>query len=294
MILNEIVLYSAIMFQKLRSLLSRQSAPYVPFQVLSDLHLEINQQYSSYEIPVCANFLILAGDVGRLTDYDGYLEFLQKQTERFETVFLVLGNHEFYKESFTTALEKAKQLEREPSLNGRLILLHQRRYDIPDSHVTILGCTLWSKVPIDAKDIVKSKIQNFRQIQDWTIDDHNAAHDADHAWLLREIQSICKENQKLRKQDQPRSILVVTHHAPSLRKTSSPRHENNPWSCAFGTDLLSHTAVGVKVWVFGHTHYTTEFVYRGTNVVSNQRGYVLWVDSGKTRNGFDVVKVIYV
>lgn len=282
------------MFQKLRSLLSRQSTASVPFQVLSDLHLEINQQYSSYEIPVCANTLILAGDVGRLTDYDGYLEFLQKQTERFETVFLVLGNHEFYKESFTTALEKAKQLEREPSLNGRLILLHQRRYDIPDSHVTILGCTLWSKVPIEAKDIVKSKIQDFRQIQDWTIDDHNAAHDADHAWLLREIQSICKENQKLRKQDQPRSILVVTHHAPSLRKTSSSRHENNPWSCAFGTDLLSHTAVGVKVWVFGHTHYTTEFVYRGTNVVSNQRGYVLWVDSGKTRNGFDVGKVIYV
>lgn len=288
------MLCGAIMLQKLRSLLSRPSAPSVPFQVLSDLHLEINQQYPSFEIPVCANSLILAGDVGRLADYDRYLEFLQKQTERFEIVFLVLGNHEFYKESFTMGLEKAKQLEREPSLNGRLILLHQRRYDIPDSHVTILGCTLWSKVPNEARDIVKSKIQDFRQIQDWTVDDHNAAHDADHAWLLREIQSICEENQKLRKQDQPRTILVVTHHAPSLRKTSSPRNENNPWSCAFGTDLLSHTAVGVKVWVFGHTHYTTEFVYRGTNVVSNQREYVLGVDSEKTRNGFDVGKVIYV
>lgn len=135
------------MFQKLRSLLSRPSAPSVRFQVLSDLHLEINQQYSSFEIPVCANSLILAGDVGRLADYDGYLQFLQKQTEWFEAVFLVLGNHEFYKESFTAGLEKAKQLEQEPSLNGRLILLHQRRYDIPDSHVMILGCTLWSKSP---------------------------------------------------------------------------------------------------------------------------------------------------
>lgn len=288
------MLCSAIMFQKLRSLLSRPSAPSVRFQVLSDLHLEINQRYSSFEIPVCANSLILAGDVGRLADYDGYLQFLQKQTEWFEAVFLVLGNHEFYKEFFTAGLEKAKQLEQEPSLNGRLILLHQRRYDIPDSHVTILGCTLWSKIPNEARDIVKSTIQDFRQIQDWTVDDHNAAHDADHAWLLREIQSICEENQKLRKQDQPRTILVVTHHAPSLRKTSSPQHENNPWSCAFGTDLLSHTAVGVRVWVFGHTHYTTEFVYRGTNIVSNQRGYVLGVDLEKTRNGFDVGKVIYV
>lgn len=283
------------MLQKVRSLIGRPSAPSVSFQILSDLHLEIKQQYSSFEIPVRANSIILAGDVGRLADYDGCLEFLQKQTERFETVFLVLGNHEFYKESFKTGLQKAKQLEREPSLNGRLILLHQRRYDIPDSHVTILGCTLWSKVPNEARDIVSSKIQDFRLIQDWTVDDHNAAHDADHAWLLREIQSIFKENQKLRKQEQPRTILVVTHHAPSLRKTSSPQHENNPWSCAFGTDLLSHTAVGVKVWVFGHTHYTTEFVYRGTNVVSNQRGYVLGGDSEKTKkNGFDVGKVIHV
>ena len=281
--------YATIMFQKLRSLLSRSSAPSAPFQVLSDLHLEVNQQYPSFEIPVCANSLILPGDVGRLADYDKYSEFLQKQTEQFET-----GNHEFFKKSFTTGLEEAKQLEQEPSLNGRLILLYQRRYDIPDSHVTILGCTLWSKIPNEARDIVRSKIQDFRQIQDWTVDDHNAAHDADHVWLLREIQPICEENQKLGKRDQPRIILVVTHHAPSLRKTSSPQHENNPGSCAFGTDLLSHTAVGVKVWVFGHTHYTTEFVYRGTNVVSNQREYVLGVDSEKTRNGFDVGKVIYV
>ena len=262
------------MFQKLQSLLSRPSVPSVPLQVLSDLHLEINQQYPSFEIPVSANSLILAGDVGRLADYDGYLELLRTQTERFETVFLVLGNHEFYKESLTTGLEKAKQLEQEPSLNGRLILLHQRRYDIPDSHVTIIGCTLCSEIPNEARDIVRSKIQDFRHIQDWTVDDHNAAHEADRVWLLREIQSICEENPKSRKRDQPRSILVVTHHAPSLRKTSSPRHENNPWSCTFGTDLLSHTAVGVKAWVFGHMYYATEFVYRGTNVVSNQRGYV--------------------
>ncbi|KAJ5360688.1 hypothetical protein N7517_009879 [Penicillium concentricum] len=47
---------------------------------------------------------------------------------------------------------------------------------------------------------------------------------------------------------------------------------------------------GVKIWVFGHTHYTTEFKERGISVVSNQRGYVLpW----KTEKGnFDVRRVV--
>lgn len=52
------------------------------FQVLSDLHLEINQQYS-FDIPVCSKYLILAGDIGRLEDYNKYRDFLQNQTSKF-------------------------------------------------------------------------------------------------------------------------------------------------------------------------------------------------------------------
>ena len=88
----------------------------------------------------------------------------------------------------------------------------------------------------------------------------------------------------------------MTHHAPCLKRTSAPQHENNPWRYAFGTDVLRNITDtnGIKAWVFGHTHYTTEYVYRETNVVSNQRGYVLGGESEKTRNGFDAGKVIYV
>lgn len=76
-------------------------------------------------------------------DYDNYRDFLRKQTDRFELVFLILGNHEFYSDSFAAGLQKARRLEPEPYLNRRLVL-HRGRYDIPGSHVTILGCTLWS------------------------------------------------------------------------------------------------------------------------------------------------------
>jgi hypothetical protein len=164
------------MLQRLQSTFYRPSAS---FQVLSDLHLEINQQYPSFEIPVCAKYLILAGDIGRLVDYDNYRSFLQRQTERFELVFLILGNHEFYEDTLAAGLQKARRLEQEPCLKKRLILLHRGRYDIPGSCVTILGCTLWSEVPDEARDIVRSKIQDFKKIQDWTVDDHNESHRTD-------------------------------------------------------------------------------------------------------------------
>ncbi|PLN81955.1 Metallo-dependent phosphatase-like protein [Aspergillus taichungensis] len=264
------------------------------FQILSDLHLEINQQYPSYEIPVCAEYLILAGDIGRLADYDNYRNFLQKQTDRFKLVFIVPGSHEFYNRTFAAGLERARQLEQEPSLNGRLIVLHQKRFDVPGSRVTILGCTLWSKVPCELTDIVRSKIKDFQKIEGWSVDDHNANHDSDLAWLLQEIQLVHEGNRKIEKRSKKRSILVVTHHAPLLQGTSSPQHAQNPWSVAFGTDILPQIPRGVKAWVFGHTHFTTDFKERGVRVVSNQRGYVLPWSNSKTQDGFDVGKVILV
>ncbi|KAJ5818572.1 hypothetical protein N7474_004163 [Penicillium riverlandense] len=279
------------MYEKVRSIFDKLSTS---FQVLSDLHLEINQQYLTFEIPVCAKYLILAGDVGRLLDYDNYRDFLRKQTDRFEIVFLILGNHEFYNDTFIAGLQKARQLEQEPSLSGRLILLHQGHYDIPGSHVTILGCTLWSKIPDEARNIVLSKIQDFKKIQDWTVDDHNRSHRSDLAWLQSQIESIQSKNKT---QNRKRSILVVTHHAPSLQGTSNPQHANNPWSSAFATNILSQVSKSsdIKSWIFGHTHYTTEFKHQGIRVVANQRGYVLpWNNSKGSKDGFDVGKVIHI
>lgn len=272
------------MFDKTRSICDKAT----PFQVVSDLHLEVNQEYLSFEIPVCAEHLILAGDVGSLVDYDHYCSFLQKQTERFKLVLLILGNHEFYNDTFAAGLQRAQRLEQEPSLKGRLILLHRGCYDIPGSQVTVIGCTLWSNIPEEARDMISLKTKDFKKIQDWTVDSHNECHSRDIVWLLDEIKAIQSRN---------RSLIVVTHHAPSLQGTSNPQYANSPWSCAFATDVLSRLPEpsGIISWVFGHTHYTTEFKHQGIRVMANQRGYVLPSKNPKgPNNGFDVGKVIHV
>ncbi|KAI9754208.1 MAG: hypothetical protein M4579_004805 [Chaenotheca gracillima] len=149
---------------------------------MSDLHLEVGLQYGSFHIPYKAPYLVLAGDIGRLVDYEAYLGFLRRQCGQFVRVFLVLGNHEFFGMSRAEGLQKA--------------------------------------------------------------------------------------------------ILVVTHHAPCVQGTSKPSDVSNPWSSAFATDLFGGEGINsslsdVQCWIFGHTHYTTEFSYGTVKLVSNQRGYVL-------------------
>ncbi|KAI1343419.1 phosphoesterase [Xylariaceae sp. FL0016] len=265
----------------------KTSTAALPFQVLSDLHLEVGQQYSAFDFPKTAPNLILAGDIGLLSNYDAYLGFLHNQTARYDRVFLVLGNHEFYGLDFATALSTAKKLEKEPCLEGKLSLLQQTRIDLPDA-ITILGCTLWSHVPDEAKEIVGKKVTDFRRIESWTVDRHNAAHTSDLTWLRAELDNM----------DPGRSVLVVTHHAPLIRGTSRPEHLKNPWTSAFATNIMSgeKTWGSVRHWVFGHTHYSTEFDKHGIRLVRNQRGYL--VPGSIRKEGldkkFDVAKAIQV
>ena len=249
-------------FRKFRSL---------HFQIMSDLHLEVGQQYAKFHIQPCAPFLVLAGDIGRLADYDGFRGFLDTQCKQFRKVFLVLGNHEFFGAPRAQGLVLAERLENEESLKDRLFVMNRKRVDLPG--VAILGCTLQSHVPDDSKAIVAQKINDFRHIGDWTVANHNAEHAKDVDWLKKDIKTIRKTEDASQ-----RKILVVTHYAPAIRGTSAPANEGNPWSSAFSTDLLGQHGGSpldtVQYWVFGHTHYCSEFTQGNVRLVSNQRGYV--------------------
>lgn len=242
------------------------------FQILSDLHLEVGHQYGSYQIPPHAPYLIRAGDIGRLVDYEDYLAFLTRHIDKFQSIYLVLGNHEFYGLTLGDGLERAAKLEREKALSNKVILLHQRRHDIPQLGVVILGCTLWSYIPKEAEVVVAARINDFKRIVGWNVQDHNAAHQLDLEWLSTQVK-IARGQIKSYK---PRRIIVVTHHAQCIKGTSHPEHTSSDCNSAFATDLLDNGCWGrVKIWVFGHTHYSTAFIRDGIRIIANQRGYVL-------------------
>ncbi|KAM0797528.1 Metallo-dependent phosphatase-like protein [Usnea florida] len=258
--------------ESLQSLFSCFARSKTSFQIMSDLHLEVGQQYADFGIPAVAPYLILAGDVGRLKDYQPYLDFLRRQCRQFTKVFLILGNHEFFGTSHTEGLRLARCLEKEPGCEGKLNVLIRDRVDMdPSQGITILGCSLQSRIPEDAKAVVQTKVNDFKHIEGWTVNSHNSEHQQDVEWLRREIHNIRNEK------DLPkRNILVITHHAPTVRGTSKPSDLANPWSCAFSTDLLGDKALAdTQVWVFGHTHFTSDFKQEQVRLVSNQRGYII-------------------
>lgn len=66
------------------------------FQVLSDLHLEVERGSTppyTFDFPVTAPNLALLGDIGWTRD-ERLFEWLELQLSRFERVFFVIGNHE--------------------------------------------------------------------------------------------------------------------------------------------------------------------------------------------------------
>jgi hypothetical protein len=117
------------------------------------------------------------------------------------------------------------------------------------------------------KHLVESKINDFKKIQGWTSGKHNDVHAKEAAWLHDQVVQAAREK---------RRILVATHHAPCVDGTSKPSDSSNPWTSAFATDLLDQPGWDhVRLWVFGHTHYSTDMLRNGIRLVANQRGYVL-------------------
>jgi hypothetical protein len=99
--------------------------------------------------PGVDNLVLLAGDIGRFCDVEAYERFLLEQSAKFERVFLVAGKHEFYGSSREEGLNVARRLVNEPALEGKLHFLNRTRFDIPDSDVTLLACTLQSYIAPD-------------------------------------------------------------------------------------------------------------------------------------------------
>ncbi|KAF2181354.1 hypothetical protein K469DRAFT_262313 [Zopfia rhizophila CBS 207.26] len=302
------------------------SSPKISFQIISDLHLSHDFQYLTFHIPVTAPYLILAGNIGRLIDYEAYLSFLIRRSQLYERVFLVLGSLEFHGIDIPAGLELGRKMEAEDRLKGKLVLLDRRRFDIPDTSISLLGCTLWSRIPSSAESAVRKKIPEFDKeqgIKDWSVAKHNAVHQIDLKWLKGEVDAnrrfagsftstpdsnafggLTDSYTSSPSSSGNRTLIVITSFAPELRDALQPWQIDSPWSSAYGTELLrGWDWSGVKLWVCGSTGRTGEFKKYGVKVVSNQRGMVGEEVKGLLRDGltekerrglFDVTRIVKV
>lgn len=106
--------------------------PSTPIQILSDLHLEINQQYPSFENPHLRKISHSSRRRRPPNRLRPTTSTSSKNTHPDSNSYSLL----WATMNSTICLSQktwksAKQLEQEPSLQGRLVLLHRRGYLIP-------------------------------------------------------------------------------------------------------------------------------------------------------------------
>lgn len=242
------------------------------FQVMSDLHLErtLNKDGSRYKLPfslrVTAPYLILAGDIVRFCDDEASLDFFRGICEKYERVFFVAGNHEFYGSSREGSLQAAKTLASE--LGERFAYMDRTEYELADHNTIILGCTLYSHI-MDRNDV--AFVMDFQRVTNWTVEAHNAAHQEDLKWLLQGLKDLNHTRPNTR-------VIVITHFAPAFEKTSHPRQEHNrlrTYFCSNTAEQYLQSLDGPDrwpnvTWVFGHTHYNAHYTMSGMLLYSNQ------------------------
>jgi hypothetical protein len=260
-------------------------------QLLSDLHLEAPKAYDVFEIIPSAPYLALIGDIGNVK-HPEYFEFLTIQLTKFKTVFLLLGNHEPYGSTWAATKQKILEFEKEKREEsgasvggiGKFVFLDKTRFDL-SNNITILGCTLYSKILPTQAERVSFGLNDFYDIKDWTVEDHNQAHISDLAWLNNQVKLLSKL-------EPDRRIIILTHHSPTLLdEASNPKNAGSPISSGFSSDLSGEVcwfSANVRVWAFGHTHFNCDFLEEsGKRIVANQRGYYF-----SQSEGFDESKAI--
>jgi hypothetical protein len=269
--------------------------PPLNIQIASDLHIEMvwNHSKLSYQeqqdildsmIKPVAPYLVLAGDVGCPGDVWGkkqYAQFIEKQADAFEMVFVIAGNHEYYGDA-----KAFGQSNTAPTIHATMkqicskfhnVVFLDRKCAVLDG-VRLVGVTLWSDVQPEQENHVEAYVSDYKRIRvpnsdslfsssrQLTVKDSRAWHKVDVQFIEWQCRQAMRSGQ---------DVVLISHHGPLLEGTSNASHSSSPIASAFSTDLsqIIEKSPCIKAWVFGHTHHCADFTHQGVRVVSNQHGY---------------------
>jgi len=242
-------------------------------QLFSDLHLE----FWEFEIR-CeqADVLVFAGDIHIGVKGIQWLASLNIN----KPVIYVLGNHEYYRNTYPSLIAKVKQ-ERAGS---HIHVLENDSVSIDG--ITFHGCTLWTDFELMGNPRVAGyecqqvmtdfkKIRRYPGYSKLRAVDVAQIHKQSRNWLAESLQPTTGPN------------VVVSHHAPSL-KSAPEKHKNNIIASAYASNMedfiLEHQP---DLWLHGHMHNSSDYRIGNCRVVCNPRGYL-----GESNDGFEPEKLI--
>ncbi len=245
-------------------------------QICSDLHLEFEHNRDwLYQNPLDpkGDILIIAGDTYHLGKDFADLDFIKKVSDEFQSVYLIPGNHEYYRGyDISTALGSTHE-----KILDNVFLVNNQVVEI--EKVKFIFSTMWSKIQNNALAIMNG-MNDFRLIkfkdQKFNVNQFNLLHDKAFDFISEAVKDDGKK-------------VVVTHHLPSI-DCNIEEFKGSTLNEAFCVDKTNFILeYEIDFWIYGHSHRNMkDFKIGNTQMVTNQFGYVGWSE----HLSFDSAKVI--
>lgn len=250
----------------------------IKIQYISDIHLEFYKDVP--DIPVNADILILAGDVGYPT-MPIFWEFLEKMSEQFKHVILIAGNHEYYHTN--SAIKKGRIL----TINevDELIYSEIGRRQLNNVHflqcssiiidnIEFVGSTLWTDIPRNKTVDVVEAMSDYSRI---FVEDKKSS--TIHTVSVEALNKLHREHRQfLSCQDRQdaafkaKKTVFITHHMPSY-KMIHEKYAEYSINCAFASDTLHTVLRKPDIWICGHSHTAYNDIIDGVHCLMNPIGY---------------------
>ena len=128
--------------------------------------------------------------------------------------------------------------------------------------IIIIGCTLWTNIPVNARLSILRDISDYHLIDNFSIDKSNELHNKSVKYISESLDTAIAEGIQTR--------IIITHHAPLMKGTSDPMYTGLT-NHAFATNLDELLAKATH-WIYGHTHFNPPQPVRD-NLYTNQIGY---------------------
>lgn len=211
-------------------------------QLISDLHLEFfsNSNYSNFVIPSAPN-LAICGDLG-YPSMVNYKEFIALCAKDFKKVFIITGNHEYYKGIMKEVNEAIELIVQK---YDNVCFLNNKTIVVDD--YAIIGSTLWSYIPNDYMPEVRESINDYNYIR----------IDSTRQLMPQHVNKLYERNVEfLREQidlHSDKKVIVLTHHLPSFELVDKQFVGSNlNWAFASHSDHL--VKPNIVAWLYGHSH----------------------------------------
>jgi Icc-related predicted phosphoesterase len=238
-------------------------------QLLSDLHIE----FDPYPYcPTDADVVVLAGDIH--VGERGLHWAIEQIKDK--PVIYVLGNHEYYRNTYPQLLDKLKL----KAAGSNVHILENEVFTLDG--VNFLGCTLWTDFALLGDPRVagyhcQQVMNDCKKIK--RMPSYSKIRSLDIALIHRQSLTWLGEQLTLK---QGEINVVVSHHGPSMQSVPENR-KGDLTTAGYISDLVGFIGFHKpEFWVHGHLHNSNDYRLDTCRVLSNPKGY-----SGQCNPAFD-------